>query len=258
VRDRRLALVLALTASGCVFPTDEPTGVELSWKFLEVNQADGEEAVRLRTCAGVLVDNIAARVVDVDDPRGRQGTFRFDCDDGFQTESDAAVESSDAFVQLHPGDYDVSLRIETPGVPDEVLSVRTVDVLSRAATLELWDLEREPVTWTLVLDGAEMCQQVGVALFYDAPGEALAEPELDEDGEPVAVLYREMLASDRGLSLAGAAQACTEAAGTHVFADMDRGEYRLEVTVDGVTCPFSFLVAPDTTATIDLTALPCG
>lgn len=257
-RRRIAALVVLVAAAGCVFPTDEPTGVELSWKFIEVNQADGEDAVRLITCKGAIVDRVAAYIVDVGEPRGRQGTFRFECADGYQTDSDAAVESSDAFVQLHPGDYDVSLRIETPGAQDEVLSARTIEVLSRAATLELWELRRAPVEWTLVLDGADTCQQVGVALFYDTPGEALAEPPLDEDGEPVAVLYREMLASDRGLSLAGAAQACTDAAGTHVFADMDRGEYRLEVTVDGVTCPFSVAVAPDTTTMIDLTALPCG
>jgi hypothetical protein len=84
--------VLAVASStGCVFPTDEPTGVELSWKFVEVNQADGEEATRVLTCAGALAEDIAARVVDVDDPRGRQGTFRFDCEDGFQTENDSEV-----------------------------------------------------------------------------------------------------------------------------------------------------------------------
>ena len=48
------------------------------------------------------------------------------------------------------------------------------------------------------------------------------------------------------------------AAGEHVFAGMDRGDFRLEVTVDGVTCPFAFAIGPDTTTTLDLGALPCG
>lgn len=254
---RESMLVAVLLASACVFPSDDPTGVELSWQFLEVNEADGEEARRRLTCAGAAVQAIAAHVADVDSP-ARQGTFRFECDAGFQTDSDAALEASDAFVQLHPGDYDVSLAIETPGAADELLGARTVDVLSRAATLELWELQRAPVVWTLQLAGTDACAQMGVALYYDAPGEALAEPPLDEDGEPTAVLYREMLASDRGLDLAAGPMACADAAGDHVYADMDRGDFRLEVTVDGVTCPFAFTIGSATTTSLDLGALPCG
>jgi hypothetical protein len=250
-------LVVVLLASACVFPTDEPTGIEFSWQFLEVNEADGEDARRTLTCDGVAAEQVAAHVADVDSPE-RRGTFRFDCAQGFQTASDAALEASDAFVQLHPGDYDVTLAIETPGGADELLGARTVDVLSRAATVELWELQRAPVTWTLSIAGADACQQMSLALYYDAPSQALAEPPLDEEGEPTAVLYREMLASDRGLGLAAMSMACADAAGEHVVADMDRGDFRLEVTVDGVTCPFAFTIGPQTTTSLDLGALPCG
>jgi hypothetical protein len=222
-----------------------------------VNDVDGEEAVRTLTCPGAEVEAIAAHVSDVDSPE-RRGTFRFPCQDGFQSDADAALEASDAFVQLHPGDYDVTLAIETPGGADELLAARTIDVLSRAATLELWELQRDAVTWTLVVGGADACQEVGMALYYDAPGDALAEPPLDDEGEPTAVLYREELASDRGLGLAGGSLACADAAGEHVFADMDRGDFRLEITVDGVTCPLAFSIGPDTATSLDLGALPCG
>lgn len=255
---RKALLSGVLATSACVFPTDEPTGIEFSWLFLERNAADGDDARRILTCVGAAADRIAAHVADVDTPQ-RQGTFRYGCDEGFQTAEDAQLEASGAFVQLHPGDYDVSLAIETPGADDELLAAHTVEVLSRAATLEMWELQRAPVTWTLVLGGADECSDVGVALYYDAPADALADPPLDEDGEPVAdVLYREMVASDRGLGLAGSSLACDAAAGSHVFTDVDRGEYRLDITVDGVTCPFALSIAAATTTTLDLGALPCG
>ena len=41
---RRSLFLLALWASGCVYPATEPTGMELSWRFLETNLADGEDA----------------------------------------------------------------------------------------------------------------------------------------------------------------------------------------------------------------------
>ncbi|HET6585385.1 MAG TPA: hypothetical protein VFG69_18130 [Nannocystaceae bacterium] len=259
---RRTLLLGPLVASACVFPTDEPTGIEFSWQFREVSTVDQDDdedaAPRILTCAGATVDRIAAHVVDVDSPE-RQGTFRFGCDDGFQTAEDAQLAASGAFVQLHPGDYDVSLAIETPGGADELLGARTVEVLSRSATLELWELQRAPVDWVLVLDGAESCTEVGVALYYDAPAEALAQPPLDSEGEPLAdVLYREAATSDRGLGLAGTSLACDSAAGAHLFSGIDRGGYRLDITVDGVTCPLALSIAPSTTTTIDLGALPCG
>jgi hypothetical protein len=254
---RRTALFGALLSSACVFPSDEPTGMELSWLFVEVNDADGEEGHRARTCVGSHAEQVAAHIDDADDVE-RRGTFRFPCDAGFQTANDAAVEASDAFVQLHPGDYETTLLIETPGEADEILSARTVEVLSRAATLELWELSREPVAWRLVITGAEECTQTSLALFFDAPEEALADPPLDEEGEPTPVLYREMLETDRGLGLAGAVSSCADAAGEHLIDQMDRGDYRLEITVDDVTCPFSFGIDPGTITMLDLGALPCG
>lgn len=255
---RDVVLLGALASCACVFPTDEPTGMEFSWQFLEVNDADEMENPRVLTCVGAHAETIAAFIEDADSVE-RRGSFRFPCDAGFQTSNDAAVEASDAFVQLHPGDYETTLLIETPGAADEILAVRTIEVLSRAATLELWELSREPVTWTLAITGTETCSETSLALYYDSPEEALAEPPLDDEGEPVEdVLYREMLATDRGLGLAGAASSCADAAGDHVVENLDRGDYRLTVTVDGVTCPVSFPIEAGTITSLDLGALPCG
>jgi hypothetical protein len=259
---RRLAIA-ALLVPACVFPADSPTGIEFSWLFREREGSDGDEGKRVLTCAAPGVETIAASIEDVDEP-ARHGTFRFACDDGFQTSDDLARRASEAFLELDPGDYDVVLVSERPEGHAETLATRTVDVLSRAVTLELWELTLEPVTWTVTIANADACTELSLGLYYADPQAALGDAPVDDEGEPLPVLYRENLASDRGLGVAGAVVGCAELGGDHVFSGVDRGVYRLEVDKDGTQCAIEIeLAAPppggrDPSTTIDVAALPCG
>ncbi len=260
LRTRFAALVLAL--AGCVYPSDAPTGIEFSWRFLETEASDGDDARRILTCDGSGVETIAAMVEDIDAP-AREGTFRFPCDDGFQTADDLARSASEAFLELDAGDYDVRLLSEHPGADAEVLADRSVDVLGRAVTLELWQLSLAPVDWTLTLSSAAGCTDFALGLYYADPQGSLGEVNLDEDGDPMPVLYRQKLASDRGLGVADATTACADQDGGHLFAGVDRGTYRLEVTVDGLACAIEVEIGTAgpgavSTTTVDLAALPCG
>lgn len=264
MRDARPLALLSACLGACVFPSDSPTGIEFSWLFLEIEPSDGDEARRVLTCDGPGVETIAATIEDLDEPT-RRGTFRFECVDGFQTSTDLARSASEAFLELHPGDYDVRLRSEHPDADDETLATRTIDVLGRAVTLELWELSLEPVDWTLNLTNATMCTELSLGLYYADPQGSLGDVPLDDEGEPVPVLYRELLVSDRGLGVADAAGACADQDGAHVFSGIDRGTYRLEVGVDGTQCAIEVdLVGAgdsgtrDVATTIDLAALPCG
>lgn len=255
---RRAPLLVTLAlVGGCVYPADNPTGIEFSWLFHEANAADGDDARRILTCEGAEIETIAVAVVDGSDET-RQGVFRFPCIAGFQTPTDVARAASKAFLELHPRSYDVQLQVEAQGIDGDVLANRRVKVLSKAVTVEFWELDRTGVDWTLTITGGESCDDVALALFYDDPEAALAEPEKDDDGKVVPTLYREKLASDQGLELAGDAVACAEAAGTHVFSGIDRGAYRLEVVIGERECSVDVAVAPGTSTSLDLAALPCG
>lgn len=236
-----------------MFPSDVATGIEFSWQFVEADASNGDDARRVLSCAGAEVETIAAEILDLGDP-GRRGVFRFDCDDGFQTASELARTASEAFVELYPREYETTLRVDDVG---ESLGSRTVKVLGRAATLELWEFTRAPVQWSLTLQG-EACAEVTLALYYADPAAALAEPPMDEDGDATDVLYRSALVSDRGLGVGGVPAACAGVAGAHVFAGIDRGSYRLEVTVDGASCALQLDLDEGVATTLDLDALPCG
>lgn len=257
-----IATVLAL-ATACVFPSDSPTGIEFSWSFREREASDGEEAQRVLTCDAPGVETIAATIEDLDEPE-RRGTFRFPCDDGFQTSDELARRASEAFLELDPGEYDVVLVSEHAQAHTDVLATRTVDVLARAVTLELWELSLEPVTWTVELTNATSCTELSLGLYYADPQSALGDTPVDDEGDPIAVLYREMLASDRGLTVGDTLTACAGIDGDHVFTGVDRGTYRLEVETDGTRCAIEVeLVAPapggrGPTTSIDLAVLPCG
>ncbi|MBK8234993.1 MAG: hypothetical protein IPK74_05525 [Deltaproteobacteria bacterium] len=247
-------LLLALTGA-CVFPSDNPTGIEFSWLFKEHEASDGDAGRRVRTCEGVHAETMAAELQDTGEP-GRHGVFRFVCEDGFQTANDLARTASEAFVELHPRDYEVTLSVDDAG-DHEVLAQRTVDVLARAVTLELWELARAPITWTLDLQHADACGDVGVALYYDDPVRDLAEPELDDEGAAVPLLYRTTLRSDRGLDLTGEAGSCESRGGLHRFEAFDAGRYRLERTVDGASCSVVLDLRETGTTVVDLSS-GCG
>lgn len=252
-----LTSALAALVGGCVFPTDDPTGLELSWRFLEVNEVDGEEGQRDRTCDGVDVERIVLEIADLDEA-DRHGTFRFDCEAGYQTVQEFQTQASDAFLELRPGDYRVTLAgIFAPG-GQEVLITRDVDVTGRGLTVEVFELARETTAWELAVQGADACTELSLALLYADPATTLAEPPVDEDDEVVPTIYRENLVTDRGLALGGQTTACAaELDGVHVIDGIDPGAYRLELTVDGQPCAIGVGIAADTSTPIDLANLPC-
>ncbi|MCX4247659.1 hypothetical protein [Paraliomyxa miuraensis] len=261
-RPGRRSLALALTlAAGCVYPASEPTGVELSWRFVEQGAPDGSDdgEPRLRTCAGAVTEQLAFEITDTADPR-RHGIFRFDCELGYQTDVELQTSASDAFVELAAGTYQIAAQAvddATNAVAFEVVSEREVEVSERGVTVEIWALRRAPVPWSLELRGAGSCDSLTLALNHVAPEIDLVD-EVPIDDAPL--LYRETLHSDRGLSLGGHATACgTALEGLHRFEGIDRGEYLLQIDVDGTTCPLRIdLRAPDGgSGVIDLASLPC-
>lgn len=257
---RSAGLVLVLPLLGCVYPATEPTGIELSWRFLEHNEADGEDARRVRSCAGADTEQVAVEITDQADPR-RSSIFRFDCAEGYQTTVDLQTEASDAFVRLNPGTYTMAISAvdDANNAPvAEQLQSREVTIEERGVTVAPWELSRAPVPWSLELTGLDACGGVTLALHYGAPERDLPDHVPDEEDSPR--LYRAALTSDRGLAVGGQTTACSaDLAGTHRFDAMDRGEYRLEITVDGRRCPLpvDLRIPQGGGNTIDLAKLPC-
>lgn len=260
-------LALAAAVGGCVFPSDEPTGIELSWRFTEVfppapgqdagdeedDEEDDEPDPRVRTCEGAGVQAVAFDIRDLEDET-RQGSFNFECETGFQTQADFATESSDAFVQLKPGPYFVVFR--TDEFPGEVLAEGEIEVRDGGLTTENFEVSRELVSWELRLSGLESCETFSLAVSYDDPEVQLADPPETQDGEiRDPVLYRANLRTDRGLSLAGEETACTaDLTGVHQVGRVDPGRYRLRITVDGRECAGSVDAFSPTSTAIDLGA----
>lgn len=260
--ERSAAAVLLLLTSACVLPADEPTGLELSWRLVEVNTIDGEEAQRLRTCRGGAVDEIVFSITDGANAE-RSEIFRYPCDYGYQTVSEFQAESSDAFVELKPRTYEVLVDIvgTTPDGEEVVRRARNleVEVLERTVTLQDFDFGLEPTEWVLTLQGLSGCDQLGLSLRYDNPELALAEPPLADDGTAVtSLLYREALTTESGVSLAGAGNACVDLDSTQRVLEVDPGDYTLDVDVDGVVCAIDITVGHrGAEHVIDLANLPC-
>lgn len=258
---RLVPALLGLSLAGCVYPATEPTGMELSWRFVEDNEVDGEEAALVRSCAGASAEQIAVEVEDQGAP-SRRGIFRFDCTEGYQTANALQTEASNAFIRLDPGAYTVTMHAVDDAqnaIDDEVVDTRDVTVEERIITISSWELRRAPTDWRVELLGADACDEVNLALYYAAPQNDLADYPPDE--EQSLLLYRQGLVSDRGLAAGGEATACTpELSGVHVFEGVDRGEYRLEFVVDGVTCGTQSVSLPagaEATSVIDLANLGC-
>lgn len=252
----------ALGLAGCVLPADEPTGMELSWRFVEVNTIDGEEAQRLRSCEGGLMNEVVFSITDAADP-DRSESFRYPCTFGFQTPSEFATESSDAFVELKPRAYEVLIDLvgTDPDGTEVVRRARNleVDVLERSVTLQDFDFGLEPTEVALTIEGLGGCDEFALTLRYADTEESLAEPPRTENGTVVtALVYRENLETDEGVSLAGTASTCADTAQQHTVAEVDPGQYVLDVAVDGVVCPVDLVVGlSGAEHVIDLANLPC-
>jgi len=262
MRCRRSSLALAavlVPLSGCVLPTYDVSGLELSWRFVEVHPVGGDAKAPVRTCIGAGFNRLVFFVEDVNDAT-RRGSFVFDCELGFQTAEEARTTQSDAFVELHGGTYRVTVEGENPVETGVRLGTREVNVNARGATLQEFELARDGVPWRIELVGLDTCTDIGLSLFYADPVAALTEPAVNDAGMPIPMLYRPTLMSHRGLSLAGAAAACDGEAtpGFHDFMDIDPGTYRLEIARDGQTCAVPVVVSGmPTETTIDLANLTC-
>lgn len=253
---------LVLGSAGCVLPADEPTGLELSWRILEVNTIDGEDAQRLRTCDGGRVEEFVLAITDRDEP-SRAETFRYPCSTGYQTLSEFRTESSDAFIELRPRAYEIQIDLVsvTADSGTHVRRVRDleVDVLERTVTRQDFDFGLEAVELDMMITGTESCDEVAFVLGYADPGAALVEPPLDADGDPVpSLLYRDALSTDAGLSLAGDATSCADLERDHRVVEVDPGDYALEVVLGERVCRIDVAVGAGGAAhVIDLANLPC-
>jgi hypothetical protein len=259
---KRFLFLGTLGLAGCVLPADEPTGLELSWRLVEVNTLDGEEAQRLRSCDGGLMNEIVFSITDASDA-GRSESFRYPCTYGFQTPAEFQTESSDAFVELKPRTYEILIDLVGTNADGTEIVRRArdieVDVLERSVTLQDFDFGLEPVEVGLALSGLDGCDEFALTMRYADPEGALAEPPRRDDGTVVdELLYRESLETSEGVSLAGTASSCAEASEQHTIAEIDPGAYVLDVAVDGVVCPVDLTVGlSGAEHVIDLANLPC-
>lgn len=262
MRCRRPSLALAallVPLCGCVLPTYDVSGLELSWRFVEVHPVAEEAEAPVRTCIGSGFNRLVFFVADVDD-EDRRGSFVFDCELGFQTADEARTTQSEAFVELHGGTYRVVVEGENPVETGVALGTRELTVNSRGATLQEFELAREGVPWRFELAGLETCTDIALSLYYADPVATLTEPAVNDAGMPVPMLYRPMLTSHRGLSLSGAAAPCNaeSTAGLHQLETLDPGTYRLEVTRDGQVCSTPVVISSTPMeTTIDLANLTC-
>ncbi|MFN3183613.1 MAG: hypothetical protein ACE37F_16545 [Nannocystaceae bacterium] len=260
--NRLFPVLGGLSLWGCVLPADEPTGLELSWRFVEVNTVDGEEAQRLRSCEGGQMHEVVFSITDTSDAE-RTDTFRYPCAYGFQTPTEFQTESSDAFIELKPRGYEVLIDLVSTDVDGAQIVRRArnieVDVLERSVTLQDFDFGLEPVEVTLSLAGLDACDAFALTLRYADPERALAEPPRTDGGTVVTELvYRERLETMQGVSLAGGESSCGDAPAEHTVAEVDPGAYILDVSVDGVLCPVDLTVGPSGAEhVIDLANLPC-
>ncbi len=258
----RWIAIAACLASGCVLPADEPTGLELSWRFIETNTIDGEEAQRQRSCDGGRVDEVVFWITDASDV-SRSDVFRYDCDDGYRTLAEFQTESSDAFVELKPREYQVIVDIVSlrPDGGEDVRRARnlSIDVLERTLTRQDFDFGLETVTLELSFVGTDDCDQFSASIRYGDVERDLADPPRSEaDAVLEDLAYREGLESDEGLRLDGEPVACSDTPQTHRFEEIDPGSYTLLVERDGTQCAVDLAVGPGGEAhVIDLANLPC-
>lgn len=226
--------------SGCVLPEHSVSGLEISWQVAEGNEADGEDPIVIRSCEGGLVTDVNVQIDDVDDDE-RSASYAFDCDEGFRTSAELFLSLGDIFVELRAGTYRVRTEaIDDPskrgatGAPVVVASTDDeVDLSSSGATLAHFGIVPAPVNMVFDLRSVDACQTLQARIEY-----------ADEENDIVAIglgtdlsSYRAGLISNRGFALDDQAQACADLGGLHSFELVDRGEYRVVLTLDGTrTC----------------------
>ncbi len=262
--NRVLIAALTVAASGCVLPKFEVSGAELSWFAGEVNDVDGEEGRRLRSCEGSLITTVEFRITD-DDDEDRDKRFTWPCSAGFRTPAQFFTGASDVFVDLRPGSYRMTATsVDDPALRDgegEPMTVsesaNIVAIGAEDATLIQWELEPQPIDLVMAVEGVESCGEVAATLSYANVDGAL--PDLEDEAEDPLV-YRQMLVSDGGLSLGGLTTACGDlTGGPDRVTGIDRGRYLLEIRVDGgEACEIELMLdGRQEPLALDLSDLPC-
>ncbi|HEY8378972.1 MAG TPA: hypothetical protein VIK91_20915, partial [Nannocystis sp.] len=224
-----------LLGQACVLPAGGATGVEITWTARETNDVDGPAARRLRTCAGVGLAEVAVRVVDRDDP-ARDRTFHHPCARGNLSPEARAVEPPEVFLDLRAGSYDISASGRDSESDERATAAAAVDVEPHVVAAVDLELAPPPQPLDLTLSGT--CGQLTAALRYADPA---ADLFLDDPAAPPTV-YREALASDRGLRLGGQPGPCAGLAGVHRVEGLDFGRYRLDLDIDGRRCTIAVTV----------------
>ncbi|MDC0675091.1 hypothetical protein [Nannocystis radixulma] len=226
---RRLFVGTWLLGPACVLPAGGATGVELTWTAREANEVDGPEARRARTCEGAGLSRVAVRVVDTADA-ARDRVFAYGCEAGNMSPADRAIEAPEIFLDLRAGNYALTASGRADDDEPRAFAVAIAELEKHVVTAVDLELARPTQPLDLELTGA--CGDLVAALRYADPA---ADLFLADTDDPPAV-YRDGLASDRGLRLGGQTQACAGLEGAHRVADVDPGRYRLDLVIDGRTC----------------------
>lgn len=238
---------LSLLLAGCVLPRDGATGVELRWHLPEGNLADAPGSPpRLRSCDGALVTGVLIEVVDIDDP-ARRRSFSYLCEVGDSEPAELVTDPARIFIDLRPGDYSLALRwLDDPGErdapgPASELGRRdqTLAVTADGITAIDLALTGPLLPWTLDLRNTAACTQLTLEIYYADPNADLHPLATGETGTG---LYRTGLTSHLGLPLGRPIACATLLDGPQRFPELDRGEYRLRLDIDGRTCERDFTV----------------
>lgn len=254
LRPRPDLLVALLASSGCVLPAGGASGVEVTWSLREGNAVDGDDARRLRTCAGAGVDRVIVAAGDTADT-ARQRTDEHACAAGNPPPTARATEVPEIFLDLRAGRYALAATAIDAGDRPRASATTVVAVEQHAILAVDISLGRplQPLELTLA---APTCDRLTAALRYADPA---ADLHLDDPDAPPAV-YRAALASDRGLGLGGVEQPCAGVpGGLHRVADLDPGRYVLDLAVDGRTCELPVVVEDSPVQlALDLEKPACG
>lgn len=249
-----LRIAAACLPLACVLPAGGATGVELTWTLREANAVDGDDARRLRSCAGAGLDRVVLAVADTGDP-ARRREFTRDCASGNPSPSARATEVPEIFLDLRAGDYELVATAVDAGDAPRAAAAAAATVELRGVTPVDLELVRPLQPLELDLTGA-CTDTLTAALRYAAPD---ADLFLDDVPAPPTV-YRRLLASDRALLLGGAPQPCAAVPpGLHTVPDLDPGRYVLDLEIDGRPCaiPVTLEDSPVRIA-LDLEKPACG
>ncbi|MCA9636797.1 MAG: hypothetical protein KC420_12280 [Myxococcales bacterium] len=253
--------VFALGLAACALPSDPLSGLEVSWSATEREASDGDEGLRLRTCAGARIRRVELELRDLDD-EGRHEVFSYPCELGYQTADEVATLPSSVFFDLRAGTYEVVARAISE-VDGEAIAGPSIEVTVSDHGVERIALEVAPplVPWRLEITGQDACASASASLRYAEPATDLVGAEEGDAGD---ARYRDGLVGDQGLALDGAPAACDGPWASAQRFELDPGRYLLEVEVDGRRCtlplelgPLADASAGAATTTLDLAKLPC-